>query len=93
VPQLAEWSPAGFAVEQVAEAELGRGGDITRGRAQRRARRRFASEDRSASPVVLDVPSGMADDVCAQWRDRNHTVAPGHDCCLIATVLLCLCMG
>jgi hypothetical protein len=27
---LAEWSPAGFAVEQVAEAELWQGGDSTR---------------------------------------------------------------
>ena len=80
-------------MEQVVEAELGRGGDITRGRAQRRARRRFAPEDRSASPVVLDVPSGMAGDVHAQWRDRNHTVAPGHDCCLVTIVLLCLCVG
>jgi hypothetical protein len=31
VPQSTEWPPAEFVVEQVAEAELGRGGEITRG--------------------------------------------------------------
>jgi hypothetical protein len=31
VPQLAEWPPTGFVVGQVAKAELGLGGDVTRG--------------------------------------------------------------
>jgi hypothetical protein len=30
---------------------------VPKGQTQRRARRRFAPEGRSASPVVLDVPS------------------------------------
>jgi hypothetical protein len=32
---------------------------------------------------------GMAGVVRAQWRERNHVVMPGRDCCLVATVLLC----
>ena len=32
---------------------------------------------------------GMAGVVRAQWRERNHVVAPGRDFCLVATVLLC----
>jgi hypothetical protein len=82
-PQLVEWSPAGFTVEQVAEAELGRGGDGTWGRAQRRARRRLHQR---ASPtlgeakicargpvyssVMLGVPS-------RDGRRRARTVAHG----------------
>jgi hypothetical protein len=85
----------GFAVEQVAEAELGRGGEIIRGRTLRRARRRLCPrlnsvsgevevctrgldsasgeaeitpEGRSASPIVLDVPSRDG------WR-RVRTIA------------------
>jgi hypothetical protein len=40
------------------ELSVGQDGDCARGRAQRRARRKFVPEARSAFPIVLDVPSG-----------------------------------
>jgi hypothetical protein len=71
-------------VEQVAEAELGRDGEITRGRTGRQARRKFAPEGRSASPVVLDVPSGDGRRHARTVVGRNHAVALGHDLCLVS---------
>jgi hypothetical protein len=71
VPQSTEWSPAGFTVEQVAEAELGRGGEITRGWTQRRARRRLRPRPNSASDEAeicargLNLASGEAK-ICAR---------------------------
>lgn len=112
--------PAGFAVEQVAKAELERDGDSTRGQAQRWARRRLRPRVSSALGKTEIVPEGepnvgqgrvlrprasllfrrircpiggMAGGVRAQWRVRNHVVASGRDCCLVATVLLCPCVG
>jgi hypothetical protein len=35
---------------------------------------------------------GMAGGVHAQWRGRNHVVAPRYDRCLVDTMLLCLCV-
>jgi hypothetical protein len=52
VPLLAKWSPTGFVVEQVAEADLGWGGDVTRGQAQCRARRRLRPRVSPASGEV-----------------------------------------
>jgi hypothetical protein len=96
-----------LAVGQVAEAELGRGGDITRGRAQRRARRslRLRASPASGEEEICARGSicfscrircpigGMAGGVRAQWWERNHVVAPGHDRCLVVIVLLWLYMG
>jgi hypothetical protein len=86
--------------------ELGQGEDGTRGRGQRWARRRLhpraspasgeveiCAQGPVCSSVVLCVPSGMVGGVHAQWRMRNHVVAPGRDPCLVATMLLCLCVG
>jgi hypothetical protein len=92
---------------QVAEVKLGRGGDTTRGQAQRRARRRLRLRASPASGEVeiyargpvcfscrIGCPiGGMVGGMRAQWWERNHAVAPGHDHCLVVTVLLCLCVG
>jgi hypothetical protein len=54
-------------VGQVAEAELERGGDITRGRAQRRARRRLRPR---ASPTSGEAEICALGPVCFSCRIR-----------------------
>jgi hypothetical protein len=75
-------------VEQVAETELGRGGNSTRALAQRRARRSFAPEGRSALMSYWMSRQGMAGGVHAQWPMRNHVVVLGQDRSLVAAVHL-----
>jgi hypothetical protein len=68
VPQSIEWPPTGFAVEQVAEAELGRdekrypGSSLASGEAE------FCARGSICASVVIDVPSG-------DGRRRARTVA------------------
>jgi hypothetical protein len=68
------------------------GGAGNQGRA--RARWRFAPKVWSDLPVMSRCPiKGMAGGVRAHWREHNHVVVPGHDRCIVVTVLMCLCVG